>query len=74
MLILLVNSQIWGNVKKNLGNVAELSFQLSFLVIVQKISEFFFLKQTGTPRQRFWHLLIHIIIYYSWKDLELKFL
>lgn len=74
MLILWVNSQICDNVKKILENVAGLSFQLSLPLTGQKMSEFFFVKQTETPRQRPWHLMIRLIIYCSWKDLELKFL
>lgn len=73
MLILLVCNQIWGNVKKNLGNVPELSFQLSFSVIGQKISGFFLIQQTESPRKRLWDLMIHITAYYSQRDLEFKF-
>lgn len=74
MLNLLMNNQIWGNVKKNLGNVPELSFQLSFPVIDQKILGVLRVQQTGSLRKRIWDLMIPITVYCPQGDLELNFL
>lgn len=72
MLILLMNNQIRGNVKRNLGNLLDLCFQLSFIDIGQKISGFYLVQNTGSPRNRFWDLMIHITVHYSQRVLELK--
>lgn len=60
---ILENNQVWKcQETKNLGNVPELSFQLRFPVIGQKISGFYLVQKGGSPRKECWDLMIHITV------------